>query len=81
MSRRQASGAPGRDRYYARNVGHEVAEFEANPVYYRENYANKPWLGIQGWETRVALQKAQPKVNRKSIIFADRMTALNEEAA
>jgi predicted O-methyltransferase YrrM len=62
------------ERYYVRNVGHEVAEFEANPVYYQENYANKPWLGIEGWETRVALQKAQPRVDRKSIIFGDRMT-------
>ena len=58
------------ERYYVRNVGHEVAEFDANPVYYQENYANKPWLGIEGWETRVALQKSQPKVDRKSIIFA-----------
>jgi len=63
------------ERYYVRNVGHEVAEFDANPVYYQENYANKPWLGIEGWETRVALQKSQPKVDRKSIIFGDRMTS------
>ena len=60
------------DRYYVRNVGHEVVEFEADPVYYRENYANKPWLGIEGWERRVALQKTLPKLNRASIILADR---------
>ena len=60
------------DQYYVRNVGHEVSEFESNPLYYRENYANKPWLGIEGWEKRVTLQKTLPKLNRASIIFADR---------
>jgi hypothetical protein len=60
------------DHYYVRNVGHEVSEFESNPIYCRENYANKPWLGIEGWEKRAAQQKALPKINRASIIFADR---------
>lgn len=60
------------DRYYVRNLGHETAEFDADPDYYKGNYASKPWLGIEGWQKRVDAQRSQPKVTRKSIVFPDR---------
>jgi len=60
------------DRYYVRNVGHEVAEFETNSDYYQENYASKPWVGVAGWQERVARQKSRPKINRLSSVFPDR---------
>ena len=60
------------DRYYVRNVGHEVAEFEADPLYYHDSYANKTWVGIEGWQQRVAMAKSLPKINRASIVLADR---------
>ena len=37
------------DRYYVRNVGHEPEEFDRDPAYYEENYANKPLTGVAGW--------------------------------
>ncbi|MGH9356172.1 MAG: glycosyltransferase family 2 protein, partial [Terriglobia bacterium] len=60
------------DRYYVRNLGHEVTEFEANPDYYQENYASKPWVGVAGWQERVARQKSRPKINRFSSVFSGR---------
>ena len=66
------------DRYYVRNLGHEVAEFEANPEYYQENYASKPWVGVAGWQERVARQKSGPKINRFSSVFPER-SALPEK--
>lgn len=59
------------DRYYVRNIGHETGEFEANPVYYEENYASKPRVGIDGWHARINQQKRQPKVTRKSLALPD----------
>ena len=59
------------DRYYVRNLGHEVAEFEANEEYYRANYANKG-IGVEGWQARIAAQHAQPKFIRESAMFPDR---------
>jgi len=61
------------DRYYVRNLGHETAEFEAHPDYYAANYASKPWLGVEGWQQRMDAQRAQPKITRHSVVFADRV--------
>jgi predicted O-methyltransferase YrrM/glycosyltransferase involved in cell wall biosynthesis len=60
------------DRYYVRNLGHEVAEFEARPDYYEENYASKPWVGIDKWRRRIDQHKRLPKVPRKSLALPDR---------
>lgn len=59
------------DRYYVRNVGHERAEFEADPAYYEQNYANKPWIGLDGWRARVASQKEMPRSERRSTSLPD----------
>jgi Glycosyl transferase family 2/Methyltransferase domain len=57
------------DRYYVRNVGHEVTEFEANPEYYQTNYASKPWIGVKGWRARIAAQQRLQSVQRRSMVF------------
>jgi predicted O-methyltransferase YrrM/glycosyltransferase involved in cell wall biosynthesis len=54
------------DRYYVRNVGHEIEEFEANPAYYQENYASKPWVGVDEWKGRIDRQKSLPRLKRFS---------------
>jgi predicted O-methyltransferase YrrM len=60
------------ERYYVRNVGHEVQEFDARPKYYEENYTSKPWLGIEGWQERIAKQRSTPKPIRLSVAFPER---------
>jgi glycosyltransferase involved in cell wall biosynthesis len=60
------------DRYYVRNLGHEIAEFEADPAYYEENYASKPRVGIDSWRSRIDQQKRLPKVPRRSLALPDR---------
>ena len=55
------------DRYYVRNVGHEVAEFIMNPAYYRENYANKPSVGVAGWQQRIQERNKIPRPFRQSL--------------
>ncbi len=57
------------DRYYVRNIGHEVNEFARAPDYYHQNYAAKPWLGVEGWQGRVAAAQEQPHPQRSSIVF------------
>lgn len=54
------------DRYYVRNVGHEVAEFATNHSYYRQNYASKPWVGLAGWQERIEGQGSVPRPIRLS---------------
>ncbi|MGH6834175.1 MAG: class I SAM-dependent methyltransferase [Methylocella sp.] len=63
------------DRYYVRNVGHEIAEFEANPSYYEQNYGSKPWVGVDGWRKRIERRKSLPRGIRRSIAFPDRVAA------
>jgi predicted O-methyltransferase YrrM len=63
------------DHYYVRNLGHEVAEYEADPDYYRANYASKPWVGVDGWLERISLQKKQPSLTRSSIVHRTRMVS------
>jgi predicted O-methyltransferase YrrM len=60
------------DHYYVRNLGHEVAEYEADPDYYHGNYASKPWVGVEGWQERIASQKTQPKLTRASLVHPSR---------
>jgi predicted O-methyltransferase YrrM len=69
------------DRYYVRNLGHEIAEFEADPAYYEENYASKPWIGVDGWRARIDQQKRLPKVPRKSIALWRDLLAVPEKTA
>jgi hypothetical protein len=57
------------DRYYVRNLGHEIAEFARDPSYYQENYASKPWLGVEGLERRLAAARGRPRVHRHSLVF------------
>ena len=59
------------DRYYVRNIGHELAEFDRDPDYYQENYASKPWIGLKEWRRRVAEARQRPPVRRRSVVFAD----------
>ena len=60
------------DRYYVRNVGHEAEEFDRDPAYYEENYANKPLTGVAGWRARIEQHGARPRVRRESLAFPDR---------
>jgi glycosyltransferase involved in cell wall biosynthesis len=57
------------DRRYIRNLGHELAEFERDPDYYRRNYASKPGFGTAGWSARVAAAREQPRPRRYSGVF------------
>jgi hypothetical protein len=57
------------DRYYVRNLGHEIMEFTRDRSYYEENYTSKPWLGIEGWEHRLTAARARPPVHRHSLVF------------
>lgn len=59
------------DRYYVRNLGHFMQEFEAYPQYYRENYASKPWVGEAGWGARMDAQRRSPKPIRRSLVLPD----------
>lgn len=60
------------DRYYVRNVGHEPEEFDRDPAYYEENYANKPLTGVAGWRARIERQAGRPKPRRRSLAFPER---------
>ncbi len=55
------------DRYWVRNLGHFVTEFDTNADYYRANYESKPWLGVSGWQERIERQRAQPRATRASL--------------
>jgi glycosyltransferase involved in cell wall biosynthesis len=57
------------DRYYVRNIGHEIAEFERDRSYYEQNYASKPWVGAEGYERCVAEARGRPRVRRHSLVF------------
>jgi glycosyltransferase involved in cell wall biosynthesis/protein-L-isoaspartate O-methyltransferase len=57
------------DRYYVRNVGHEITEFARDRSYYEGNYASRPGLGSEAWERRVAAARLQPRVHRHSLVF------------
>jgi hypothetical protein len=59
------------DRYYARNIGHELAEFDRDPDYYEQNYASKPWIGVEEWRHRVSEARNRPQVRRRSVVFPD----------
>src|ERR1700730_6628026 len=58
------------DRYYVRNIGHEIAELERDPSYYDQNYAAKSWLGAEGYERCVAEVRGRPRVHRHSLVFS-----------
>lgn len=60
------------DRYYVRNIGHEVSEFERNPQYYTRNYASKSRLGVDGWHERVEKAKELPRPRRASVSIQGR---------
>jgi predicted O-methyltransferase YrrM len=55
-----------------RNVGHEPEEFDRDPAYYEENYANKPLTGVAGWRARIERQAGRPKPRRQSLAFPER---------
>lgn len=57
------------DRYYVRNLGHEVDEFGRDPDYYRRNYESKPWLGVNGFQGRLDAARRRPRASRRSIVF------------
>jgi predicted O-methyltransferase YrrM/glycosyltransferase involved in cell wall biosynthesis len=63
------------DRYYVRNVGHEVSEFIMNPAYYRENYARKPSVGVYGWQQRIEERNKIPRPFRHSLAIPTRKAA------
>jgi glycosyltransferase involved in cell wall biosynthesis len=52
--RRLGYGVAWSDRYLAVNWGHRIEEMQRDAAYYVENYASKPWLGVEGWEQRLA---------------------------
>jgi glycosyltransferase involved in cell wall biosynthesis len=57
------------DRYYVRNLGHEIGELERDRNYYEQNYAAKSWLGAEAYERRVAEVRGRPRVRRHSLVF------------
>jgi glycosyltransferase involved in cell wall biosynthesis len=57
------------DRYYVRNLGHELAEFDRDPDYYERNYASKSWVGVAQWKKEVSDIRTQPKLLRRSLVF------------
>ena len=59
------------DRYYVRNIGHELTEFDRDPDYYEQNYASKRWVGLVEWRRRVAEARHRPQVRRRSVVFPD----------
>jgi glycosyltransferase involved in cell wall biosynthesis len=59
------------DRYYVRNIGHELTEFDRDPDYYEQNYASKSWIGLEEWRRRVAEARRRPQVRRRSVVFPD----------
>jgi hypothetical protein len=61
------------DRYYVRNVGHEVTEFAKNSAYYRGNYASKPWVGVAGWQQRIEQQNEISRPIRFSLALPTRI--------
>ncbi len=61
------------DRYYVRNVGHEISEFTKNFEYYRENYESKEWIGVAGWQQRIAQQKKTSRPFRFSLALPSRI--------
>ena len=60
------------DRRLVRNVGHSCEEFERRREYYQRNYASKSWLGVGGWERRIAEFERRPKPRRRSILLPGR---------
>ncbi len=57
------------DRYYVRNMGHDLAEFDRDPEYYEKNYASKPWVGLAGWRESVSTRRERPRPVRRSVVF------------
>ncbi len=57
------------DRYWTRNIGHELQEFERDPNYYCCNYDAKPWIRIEGWRQRIDVTKTRPRPRRQSLLF------------
>lgn len=56
------------DHYLVKNVGHSMEEFQARFEYYRENYASKTSLNIDGWQRRIELQRARPRPTRSTFL-------------
>lgn len=57
------------ERYYSKNVGHTLAEFERDWAYYKENYQSKDWLKLEGLQRRIEEHKSRPRPYRSSRIF------------
>jgi glycosyltransferase involved in cell wall biosynthesis len=57
------------DKYWVRNLGHELEEFKRDPEYYRDNYSSKAWLGVEGWQRRIAETQGRPRPRRHSLVF------------
>jgi predicted O-methyltransferase YrrM len=57
------------DHYLVRNIGHTYQEFEKRGDYYKQNYASKDWLGMEGFENRIRTWKLMPKPIRFSHLF------------
>lgn len=59
------------DRYYVRNLGHELDEFSRDLDYYERNALAKPGFGAEGWQRNMAEALARPPVRRGSTIFTE----------
>ena len=57
------------DRYYVRNLGHEISELDRDPAYYHQNYESKPWLRAEGLSKRLDAARNRPRSLRRSIVF------------
>jgi hypothetical protein len=57
------------DRYFARNLGHEISEFSRDPDYYGQNYESKPWPGAEGFRERLDAARSRPRPSRRSTVF------------
>ena len=67
------------DRYYVRNIGHEIVELERDPSYYEQNYAAKSWLGAERYERCVAQFRGRPRVRRHSLVFPQSAAIIQPE--
>jgi predicted O-methyltransferase YrrM len=59
------------DRYYVRNLGHELSEFVRDNNYYEKNALSKPDLGVEGWRRNMAEARARPSIHRHSVVFPE----------
>jgi glycosyltransferase involved in cell wall biosynthesis len=67
------------DRYYARNLGHEIDELERDRSYYQQNDTSKSWLEPEGHERCIDEVRGRSRVRRHSLVFPQLATIILPE--